>query len=80
MGIKATAIAGGRFAGSYILDIMMINPAYMPNIPISGRAANKPTLELPPEPLANTTAIDENKTNSKDVRSINANICIFRFW
>ena len=77
MGIKATAIAEGRFAGSCILDIIMIKPAYIPNIPISGRAANKPTLELPPEPHANTTAIDENKTSSKDVRSIKANICMF---
>ena len=74
MGMKATAMAGGRFAGSYMLDIMMINPAYIPNIPISGRAANKPILELPLVPLANTTAIDENKTNSNAVRSINANI------
>ena len=79
MGMKATAIAGGIFAGSYMLDIMMINPAYIPKIPISGRATNKPTLELPLEPLANTTAIDENITNNNDVRSINANISIFPF-
>jgi len=55
------------------------NPTYIPNFPISGRAGNKPTLELPLEPLANTTAMDENKTNSNDVRSINANIFIFPF-
>jgi hypothetical protein len=55
------------------------NPTYIPNIPISGRAGNKPTLELPLKPLANTTAMDENKTNSNDVRSINANIFIFPF-
>ena len=41
--------------------------------------ANKPTLELPLEPLANTTAIDENMTNNNDVRSINASISIFPF-
>ena len=74
MTIQATAIADGRFAGSFILDIIMIKPAYIPNIPISGRATNKPILELPLVPLANTTAIDENKTNSNAVRSINANI------